>query len=140
MGIKHVGGLAVNQMWAVKPNVLIVSDCNKRFSCHAGVYFANLGAVVMIVDISIQDQWIVIKNLNEKGIKYASISREVTTMEEAQTVFYQYMDDCGKFALIVSITGEEYSVGGKLTELLEPDGGVLYYAMDYCQKGICKEY
>lgn len=113
-------------MRKVEPNVLIVSGRNKRTSYNVATHYTNLGAVVMIVELNLRFKRLIIENLNEKGVKYASITREVSDEHEAQEVLHNYLDDCSKFAVVINLAGEESAVASRLTEMLDPEGGVLY--------------
>ncbi len=109
-----------------EPNVLIVSGRNKRISRNVGRHYTNLGAMVMIVDINLQESRLIIENLNEKGVKYASITREVSDENEAREVLHNYLDDCTKFSVVINLAGEESAAASRLIDMLDPEGGVLY--------------
>lgn len=113
----------------LEPNVLIVSGLNKRISRIIGKYYTDLGAVVMIADISLQEHRVVIENLNEKGVKYASITREVYDDEEAGEVLHHYLGDCSKFSLVINLAGEDGAATNRLADILDPEGGILYTAV-----------
>lgn len=113
-------------MRKVEPNVLIISGLNKRISYNVAKYYTDLGALVTIVELSLRYKRLVIENLNEKGVKYASITREVCDENEAQEVLHNYLDDCSKFAVVINLAGEESAVTSRLTDMLDPEGGVLY--------------
>jgi hypothetical protein len=112
----------------LEPNVLIVSS-NKHISRNIGKYYSNLGAMVMIAVINLQDHQLVIENLNEKGIKYASITREVCDGDEAREILYHYLNDCSKFSLVINLAGEDEAVTSILTDTLDPQGGILCTAV-----------
>ncbi|KUG03287.1 hypothetical protein ASZ90_019386 [hydrocarbon metagenome] len=109
-----------------EPNVLIVSGRNKRISRNVGIHYTNLGGIVMIVDINLQENRLVIENLNENGVKYASITREVSDENEAREVLHNYLDDCNKFSVVINLAGEESAAASRLIDILDPEGGVLY--------------
>ncbi|NLO22041.1 MAG: hypothetical protein GX119_08580 [Syntrophomonadaceae bacterium] len=113
-------------MIKLEPNVLIVSGRNKRTSYNVAAQYTKLGAAVMIVEFNLRYKRLVIENLNEKGDKYASITREVCDEHEAQEVLHNYLDECTKFAVVINLAGEESAVASRLTEMLDPEGGVLY--------------
>ncbi len=118
-----------------EPNVLIVSGRNKRISRNVGRHYTNLGAIVMIVDINLQQNRLIIENLNEKGVKYASITREVSDENEAREVLHNYLDDCTKFSVVFNLAGEESAAASRLIDMLDPEGGVLYTdVMGCCNK------
>ena len=109
-----------------EPNVLIVSGRNKRISRKVGIHYTNLGGIVMIVDINLQENRLVIENLNENGVKYASITREVSDENEAREVLHNYLDDCNKFSVVINLAGEQSAAASRLLDILDPEGGVLY--------------
>ncbi len=110
----------------LEPNVLIVTGRNKRISNNIGRHYTNLGARVMIVDINLYKSRLIIENLNEKGVRYASITREVHDASEAQEVLHNYLDDCSKFSVVINLAGEESAISSRLIDILDPEGGVLY--------------
>ncbi len=110
----------------IEPNVLIISGHQKRISRNIGKYYANLGAKVIIADISQEDRQIIIESLNEKGIKYASITRELCNNDEAREVLYHWLDDCMKFRVVINLAGEEVFNTSRLKDILESQGGILY--------------
>ena len=113
-------------MRKAEPNVLIVSGRNKRMSYNVAAHYTSLGAVVMIVEYNLRYKHLIIENLNEKGVKYASITREVSDELEAREVLHNYLEDCSKFAVVINLAGESSAVAGRLSETLDPEGGLLY--------------
>lgn len=111
------------------PNILIVSGMNKRASRVIGKNCSEMGARVMIADLDMKDCRVIIEYLNEKGKKYASITREVKDEQEAMAVFHYYLNDCEKFDMVINLDGEDSNEFGALCDMLVPDGGILYSSM-----------
>jgi hypothetical protein len=101
-------------MRKAEPNVLIVSGRNKRMSYNVAAHYTSLGAVVMIVEYNLRYKHLIIENLNEKGVKYASITREVSDELEAREVLHNYLEDCSKDDIVDKhrISGH-YTPGGR---------------------------
>ncbi len=113
----------------VEQNVLIISGRHKWISRNIGKYYADLGAMVILVDINLEEHRIIIESLNEKGIKYASISREVCNDDEARQVLNNWLEDCTKFRVVINLMGEEVFITSRLKDILESQGGILYTAV-----------
>ncbi len=116
-------------------NVLIVSGLNRRISRNLGRHYTKLGAMVMIVDVILRENRLIIENLNKKGVKFASISREICDENQAREVLHNYLDECTKFSLVINLAGEESAVADIFIDMLNPEGGILYTGvMEYGNK------
>ncbi|KUG02701.1 hypothetical protein ASZ90_019926 [hydrocarbon metagenome] len=113
----------------IEPNVLIISGGHKGMSRNIGKYYADLGAMVIIIYISLEDHRIVIESLNEEGVTYASISREVCNDDEAREVLYDWLDDCMKFRVVINLMGEDAFNTSRLKDIVESQGGIIYTAV-----------
>lgn len=113
----------------IEPNVLIISGGHKGISRNIGKYYADLGAMVIIAFIQLENRRIIIESLNKKGIKYASISREVHNSDEAREVLYNWLGDCMTFRVVINLAGEEVFNTSKVRDILESQGGIIYSAV-----------
>ncbi len=116
------------QITGTAPNVLIVSGPRKRISQKVAKYCANLGARVMIVNISLIDNSIIIEDINQEGVRYASITREVNSEKEARQIIHTYLGDCPKLKAVINFAGPERAELINIIDILDPEGGVLYTA------------
>ncbi len=117
-----------------EPNVLIVSDGNKRISSNLGRHYTDLGAMVMIANIELQENRLIIENFNDMGIRYASICRTVCDKNEASKVLHNYLYECKKFTVVINLTREESVEKSRLLDMVDPEGGFIYTYVMSCDK------
>lgn len=111
-----------------EPNILIVSGKNKYISKKIGKSYAQSGASVTIADMSTPDHRVIIKNLNKQGVEYASLTREICndSDEEACDVLFFYLNNWSQYDLVINLAGDNETVIDKLTDILNPNGGIVY--------------